>query len=574
MTSTGRHRFRSRPPGRSRKPRRSDTRIIKYVLLLVVPPDHPHAGLHPIVTSFKGIAETDPSHAWSLPHTWSLDGWRDAWTSLSPALGNSFKLAIPATLISIVLGSLNGFVLSKWRFPGADFVFTFFLFGLFIPYQAVMIPLTQIFKDVQFPDGIPRPRLRARRLRHPDHDPDLPQLLRDDPERVDGGGADGPRRDAEDVLVGRAAGLGAGFVVAAIWQFTLDLERLPLRRVHHHRPVQVAGHGRAEQRGRLARDAVQHQMAGRCSRRCRRWSSTSCSGATSCAGSGGISEGLMAGDQARQAEQALPERLRGREGALARDRRGEFLVLVGPSGCGKTTRAADDRRARGHHRRRPSASAAASSTTSLRADRDIAMVFQNYALYPHMTVPRTSRFGLEAARRCRRPRSSERVARGGASCSASRSCSTASPRSSRGGQRQRVAMGRAIVREPQVFLMDEPLSNLDAKLRVQMRAEIAALQQRARRHHRLRHPRPGRGDDDGRPRRRAARRACSSRSTRRRTLYDRPANLFVAGFIGSPAMNLSRGTHRARDEPVARRGDRSLPGGAVGATRPWRLARP
>lgn len=109
-----------------------------------------------IVTSVKGVAETDPSHAWSLPSLWTLDAWRDAWTQLSPNLANSFKLAIPATLISIVLGSLNGFVLSKWRFPGADIVFTFFLFGMFIPYQAVMIPLTQLFEDVHFPAGIPR----------------------------------------------------------------------------------------------------------------------------------------------------------------------------------------------------------------------------------------------------------------------------------------------------------------------------------------------------------------------------------------------------------------------------------
>ncbi|HEX9381719.1 MAG TPA: carbohydrate ABC transporter permease [Gaiellaceae bacterium] len=109
-----------------------------------------------IVTSFKGIAETDVSHAWTLPHVWTVAAWHTAWNDLSPSLANSFKLAIPATIISTVLGSLNGFVLSKWRFPGADLVFTFFLFGMFIPYQAVMIPLTQLFEDVNFPAGIPR----------------------------------------------------------------------------------------------------------------------------------------------------------------------------------------------------------------------------------------------------------------------------------------------------------------------------------------------------------------------------------------------------------------------------------
>ena len=87
---------------------------------------------------------------------WTLDAWREAWDQLSPNLANSFKLVIPATIISAMLGSLNGFVLSKWRFPGADIVFTLFLFGMFIPYQAVMIPLTQLFADVDFPDGIPR----------------------------------------------------------------------------------------------------------------------------------------------------------------------------------------------------------------------------------------------------------------------------------------------------------------------------------------------------------------------------------------------------------------------------------
>jgi glucose/mannose transport system permease protein len=109
-----------------------------------------------IVTSVKGIEEIDPSHAWSLPDLWTFDAWRAAWDQLSPNLKNSFYMAIPATVLSTMLGSLNGFVLAKWRFPGADVVFTFFLFGLFIPYQAVMIPLTQLFEDVNFPAGLPR----------------------------------------------------------------------------------------------------------------------------------------------------------------------------------------------------------------------------------------------------------------------------------------------------------------------------------------------------------------------------------------------------------------------------------
>jgi glucose/mannose transport system permease protein len=109
-----------------------------------------------VVTSFKGVLETDASHAWTLPHLWTTQAWSQAWTQLSPNLGNSFKLVVPATVISVVLGALNGFVLSKWKFPGADIVFTLFLFGMFIPYQAVMIPLTTLLEDVHFPAGIPR----------------------------------------------------------------------------------------------------------------------------------------------------------------------------------------------------------------------------------------------------------------------------------------------------------------------------------------------------------------------------------------------------------------------------------
>jgi len=113
-----------------------------------------------LVGSFKGGGEADPSRAWALPHVWTLDAWGQAWNGdqygLLPFLKNSLKLVIPATLISTMLGSLNGFVLSRWRFPGSDIVFLFLLFGMFIPYQAVMIPLSQIFIDVHFPEGIPR----------------------------------------------------------------------------------------------------------------------------------------------------------------------------------------------------------------------------------------------------------------------------------------------------------------------------------------------------------------------------------------------------------------------------------
>ncbi len=127
------------------------------------------------------------------------------------------------------------------------------------------------------------------------------------------------------------------------------------------------------------------------------------------------------------------------------------------------------------------------------------MVFQNYALYPHMTVYDNIGFALKLAR-VPKDEIDERVRSGGPHPRARPTTSTASPAQLSGGQRQRVAMGRAIVRQPSVFLMDEPLSNLDAKLRVQMRAEIARAPAGPRRHHLLRHPRSGRGHDHGRSR--------------------------------------------------------------------------
>ena len=164
------------------------------------------------------------------------------------------------------------------------------------------------------------------------------------------------------------------------------------------------------------------------------------------------------------------------------------------------------------------------------------MVFQSYALYPHMTVYDNMAFGLKLAKTERR--------RGRPS-----GCSNAArilqldqlldrkPKQLSGGQRQRVAIGRAIVRDPKVFLFDEPLSNLDAALRVQMRDRDREAAPFARRHHDLRHPRPGRGDDAGRPDRRAGGRRGRASSASPLELYQHPDNKFVAGFIGSPKMN-------------------------------------
>jgi glucose/mannose transport system permease protein len=146
------------PVRRARRPRVRRTAalsfkylaLIFFVILVLTP-------LYVLlVASFKGTAEADPSRAWALPDVWTFDAWRQAWNQLRPNLVNTVYLVVPATVISTFIGSLNGFVLSRWRFPGADAVFLFLLFGLFIPYQAVMIPLAQLFADVDFPEGIPR----------------------------------------------------------------------------------------------------------------------------------------------------------------------------------------------------------------------------------------------------------------------------------------------------------------------------------------------------------------------------------------------------------------------------------
>ena len=220
---------------------------------------------------------------------------------------------------------------------------------------------------------------------------------------------------------------------------------------------------------------------------------------------------------------------------------GEFVVLVGPSGCGKSTLL------------RMIAGLENITGGEIRIgdrivnnvppkERDVAMVFQNYALYPHMTVAANMGFSLQL-RGAKKPEIEQRVARAAAILGLQPYLERY-PRQLSGGQRQRVAMGRAIVRDPQVFLFDEPLSNLDAKLRVQMRTEIKELHQRLKTttvyvtHDQIEAMtmadkivvmHDGLVEQIGAP----------------LELYDRPANLFVAGFIGSPAMNTLKGTVRA-----------------------------
>ena len=216
---------------------------------------------------------------------------------------------------------------------------------------------------------------------------------------------------------------------------------------------------------------------------------------------------------------------------------GELLVLVGPSGCGKTTLL------------RMIAGLESISAGTLRIDgrvvndvapkdRDIAMVFQNYALYPHMTVAQNLGFGLQL-----RGKSKDEIARrvhDAARLLELEHRLDARPAALSGGQRQRVALGRALVREPKVFLLDEPLSNLDAKLRLSMRVELARLHRQLGTttiyvtHDQVEAMTLGERIvvlDGGR----------IQQIDTPMNVYQRPANLFVAGFLGSPAMNLLRG---------------------------------
>jgi multiple sugar transport system ATP-binding protein len=217
---------------------------------------------------------------------------------------------------------------------------------------------------------------------------------------------------------------------------------------------------------------------------------------------------------------------------------GEFMVLVGPSGCGKTTVL------------RMLAGLEDITDGAIRIgervvnhvpsrDRDIAMVFQSYALYPHLSVYENMAFGLKV-KKTPKPEIARRVSYA-ADVLGLEPFLKRKPRALSGGQRQRVAMGRAIVREPQAFLMDEPLSNLDAKLRVQMRAEVSRLQRDLGvttiyvTHDQVEAMTMG-------DRVAVMRKGNLQQVADPQTLYDRPVNLFVAGFIGSPAMNMLEAT--------------------------------
>jgi multiple sugar transport system ATP-binding protein len=234
---------------------------------------------------------------------------------------------------------------------------------------------------------------------------------------------------------------------------------------------------------------------------------------------------------------------------------GEFMVLVGPSGCGKTTAL------------RMVAGLEDISEGQLRIgervvnqvaprDRDIAMVFQSYALYPHLTVYDNIAFGLRL-RKTPKDEIDKRV-KDAARILGLEQFLDRKPRALSGGQRQRVAMGRAIVRQPQAFLMDEPLSNLDAKLRVQMRAEISGIQRDLKTttiyvtHDQVEAMTMG-------DRVAVIRKGELQQVADPQELYDKPVNLFVGGFIGSPAMNLVEATlEHANGGLTAKTGDQTI----------------
>jgi multiple sugar transport system ATP-binding protein len=235
---------------------------------------------------------------------------------------------------------------------------------------------------------------------------------------------------------------------------------------------------------------------------------------------------------------------------------GEFVVLVGPSGCGKTTAL---RMVAGLEEISDGTVAIGGRVVNdlTPKERDIAMVFQNYALYPHLTVGDNIGFGLRL-RKTPKAEVNERVA-WAAKLLGLTPYLHRRPKELSGGQRQRVAMGRAIVRQPQVFLMDEPLSNLDAKLRVQMRAEIAKIQHEVGvttiyvTHDQVEAMTMG-------DRVAVMRKGELQQMADPQKLYDSPKNLFVASFIGSPAMNIVEADVVRGEQGLAVRiGDQELP---------------
>ncbi len=208
-------------PERARRPRGfSLARTLRYAalllfLLIVLIPVYVL-----LVTSFKGPGDASPERAWNLPTNWTLDNWETAWDALAPAIWRTVQMVVPSAIIAAVLGSVNGFVLSRWSFRGANVVFTLILFGMFIPYQAVIIPLNELVLDLSLPSGVPTLILLhvvfgipITTLIFRNYYQTVPHELVE-AARVDGAGM---LRTYRSVILPIS---GPSFVVVLIWQFT------------------------------------------------------------------------------------------------------------------------------------------------------------------------------------------------------------------------------------------------------------------------------------------------------------------------------------------------------------------
>ena len=434
-----------------------------------------------LVASFKGAAEADPRNAWSLPETWTFDAWRDAWDQLRaepeeqplprhpgdrhldrPRLAERVRalaLALPGGGRRLPLPPLR----AVHPLPGGD-----------DPADAA------VRRRSTFPTGIPRLAfahivygIPITTLIFRSYYATIPEDLIE-AARMDRAGM---LRTYWSVVLPLSA---PAFVVTAIWQFTSIWNDFLFAVFLITDPDELARHGGAEQHGRLARDPVQP------------------------ADVGGAARVAAHPRRLHPARPLLHPRPAGRiaEGVARhgrdRPRTSDASAIRTGSKPSRSSRSRSPKRScssssgRPAAARRPRFAWSPGSRTSASGDlyiggrrvndvpekdRDIAMVFQNYALYPHMTVAQNIALqpqageaaeGGDQAARATRPRA----------CSGSRTSLDRRPKQLSGGQRQRVAMGRAIIREPEAFLMDEPLSNLDAQLRVHMRGEIEALQKR------------------------------------------------------------------------------------------------
>ena len=457
-------------------------------------------------------------------------------------------MVIPATIISCFLGSINGYVLTKWRFPGSDVIFFLLLFGMFIPYQSILIPLvedTAAAAPVREPLG---PHPHAHRLRHPDHDADLPQLLRRHPDGARGGGEDRRRFDLRHLHAIIFPLSLPGFVVVAIWQFTSIwndfLFAATITSNPNVQPVTVALNNLAgsyivewnvQMAGALIAalpTLLVYIVLGRFFMR-------------------GLMAGALRGSRAERAMARVNyDNVTKRFGDVVavndltleiEDK--EFLVLVGPSGCGKSTvirlLAGLETLTAGN------VYIGDEMVNDLPArDRDIAMVFQSYALYPHMSVFDNMAFGLKM-HGTPKDEIHRRVLeaadilghRGPAQAQARAALRWPAPaRRARPGDRPRAAgvpVRRAALQPRRQAASADP-----------HRTEQAAPTSRDDVH--LRHPRPGGSDDDGDPHRRDQGR-------------DPAAGGNAGGPLLPPGQRLRRRVHR---QPV----DELLPDAVVKGT--------